>query len=151
SLNFVNSASGLLSVPTVGRFENGRGEFYDWEEYDERMILVRNVWKDITPTSCRFEQSFSDDGGKTWELNWVATDTRIANPPAPPTNDAEGAAARTLRRPRDFDFEIGSWTVKNSRLLHPLTDSARWIHFDGTSEARKLWNGRGVLIQLESE
>jgi hypothetical protein len=32
---------------------------------------------DITLNSCRFEQSFSPDGGKTWELNWVATDTRI--------------------------------------------------------------------------
>jgi len=24
----------------------------------------------------RFEQAFSDDGGKAWEINWVATDTR---------------------------------------------------------------------------
>ncbi|HEX3235211.1 MAG TPA: hypothetical protein VHR41_13505 [Gemmatimonadales bacterium] len=140
SLNYVSSASGTLGVPTVGRFENGRGEFYDQEEFDGRMILVRNVWKDITPGSCRFEQSFSDDGGKTWELNWIATDTRIREEPAPPTNDA----------PHDFDFEIGTWTVRNSRLLHPLTDSASWIHFDGTSVARKLWNGRGVLLELAS-
>ena len=141
SLNFVSSASGTMSVPTVGAFKNGRGEFYDWEEFNGRMILVRNVWKDITPTSCRFEQSYSDDGGKTWELNWIATDTRIKNEPPPPTNDA----------PHDFDFEIGSWKVQNSRLLHPLTDSARWIHFEGTSVARKLWNGRGVLIELASD
>jgi hypothetical protein len=40
-------------------------------------ILVRFVISDITPTSCRFEQSFSDDDGKTWEVNWIATDTRI--------------------------------------------------------------------------
>jgi hypothetical protein len=26
---------------------------------------------------CRFEQSFSADGGKTWEANWIATDTRV--------------------------------------------------------------------------
>jgi hypothetical protein len=32
---------------------------------------------DITANSCRFEQSFSDDGGKTWEPNWIAVDTRI--------------------------------------------------------------------------
>jgi hypothetical protein len=76
SLNFSNSASGTLSQPTIGEFRNGRGEFYDQEAYNGRMILVRQVWSGITADSCRFEQSFSDDGGKTWELNWVAVDTR---------------------------------------------------------------------------
>jgi hypothetical protein len=38
---------------------------------------VRFVISDITPTACRFEQAFSDDGGKTWEVNWIATDTRV--------------------------------------------------------------------------
>jgi len=77
SLNFANVKVGTLSVPTVGEFKNGRGEFYDQEEFNGRMILVRNVWMDITASSCRFEQSFSDDGGKTWEANWIAVDTRI--------------------------------------------------------------------------
>ena len=77
SLNFSNSKIGTLGTPTVGGFRNGRGEFYDMEEFNGRMILVRNVWSDITPRSCRFTQSFSDDGGKTWEDNWVAIDTRL--------------------------------------------------------------------------
>ena len=77
SLNFANSAQGTMSVPTVGEFKNGRGEFYDQEEFNGRMIFIRNVFTDITASSYRFEQSFSDDGGKTWELNWVAVDTRI--------------------------------------------------------------------------
>lgn len=77
SLNSANSRTGTLSVPTVGEFKNGRGEFYDQETFEGRMILVRNVWSDITPDSCRFEQSFSDDGGKTWEVNWIAVDTRV--------------------------------------------------------------------------
>ncbi len=77
SLNTANSRGGTLSVPTVGEFKNGRGEFYDQEVYEGRAILVRNVWSDITADSCRFEQSFSDDGGKTWELNWIAVDTRV--------------------------------------------------------------------------
>jgi hypothetical protein len=141
SLNFVNAATGTMSVPTVGEFRNGRGEFFDWEEYDGRMVLVRNVWKDITPTSCRFEQSYSDDGGKSWELNWVATDTRIPDEPSPPANTGS----------HDFDFEIGSWKVANARLLNPLTDSAKWIHFEGMSAARKVWNGRAVLLELASD
>jgi hypothetical protein len=78
SLNFANAKVGALGgPPTVGEFKNGRGEFYDQEEFNGRMILVRNVWMDITANSCRFEQSFSDDGGKTWEPNWIAVDTRV--------------------------------------------------------------------------
>lgn len=79
SLNFANASAGTMSVPTVGEFRNGRGEFYDQESFNGRMILIRNVFTDITPTSYRFEQSFSDDGGKTWELNWVAVDTRVSD------------------------------------------------------------------------
>jgi hypothetical protein len=41
-----------------------------------RAILMRFVWSDITPDSHHVEQSFSDDGGKTWEPNFVATLTR---------------------------------------------------------------------------
>jgi hypothetical protein len=77
SLNFANSASGTMGVPTIGEFKNGRGEFYDQETLNSRAILVRFVISDITPNSCHFEQAFSDDGGKTWEINWIATDTRV--------------------------------------------------------------------------
>ena len=77
SLNTANSRGGTLSVPTVGEFKNGRGEFYDQEIFEGRTILVRNIWSDITADSCRFEQSFSNDGGKTWEVNWIAVDTRV--------------------------------------------------------------------------
>jgi hypothetical protein len=77
SLNFANSNSGALGQPTIGGFNNGRGEFFDQESFNGRTILVRNVWSDITPNSCRFEQAFSDDGGKTWEVNWIAIDTRV--------------------------------------------------------------------------
>lgn len=77
SLNFANSNDGTLSQPTIGEFKNGRGEFFDQETFNGRAIFVRFVISDITPTSCRFEQSFSDDGGKTWEVNWIAIDTRV--------------------------------------------------------------------------
>jgi hypothetical protein len=77
SLNFSNSRGGTLSPPTIGEFKNGRGEFYAQETLDGRAILVRFVISNITPDSCRFEQAFSDDGGQTWEVNWIATDTRV--------------------------------------------------------------------------
>ena len=81
SLNFANSNGGTLSQPTIGGFEDGRGEFFDQETLNGRAILVRFVISDITPNSAHFEQSFSDDGGKTWEVNWIATDTRVKDEP----------------------------------------------------------------------
>jgi hypothetical protein len=77
SLNFANSRSGTMAVPSIGKFSGDRGEFFSDESLDGRAILVRFVISVITPDSCRFEQSFSADGGKTWELNWIAIDTRV--------------------------------------------------------------------------
>ena len=83
SLNFSSSKAGSLSQPTIGSFKNGRGEFFDQETFNGRAILVRFVIFDITPDSCRFEQAFSDDGGKSWEVNWIATDSRARGASAP--------------------------------------------------------------------
>ena len=77
SLNFANINSGTLATPTIGEFKDGRGEFYNQETYNGRAILVRFVITKLSADTCRFEQAFSDDGGKTWEVNWIAVDTRI--------------------------------------------------------------------------
>lgn len=77
SLYFASSRSGTLGQPTIGGFVDGRGEFYDQETFDGRAIFVRFLIIPVDADTVRFEQSFSDDGGKTWELNWVATDTRM--------------------------------------------------------------------------
>ena len=61
----------LNTPPVVGQFAGNRGEFYDQEQYKGRSILVRYVWLNISPKSARMEQSFSPDGGKTWETNWI--------------------------------------------------------------------------------
>lgn len=77
NIYFTNPASGTLGVPAVGEFKNGRGEFYDQETYNGKPILVRFSVSDITPTSCHFEQAFSPDGGKTWEVNFIVTETLV--------------------------------------------------------------------------
>jgi hypothetical protein len=61
----------LDTPPVVGEFTGHRGEFYNQQAYKGRAILVRYVWFDISPQSARMEQSFSPDGGKTWEVNWI--------------------------------------------------------------------------------
>jgi hypothetical protein len=77
SLNWANQKNAHFDVPTVGEFKDGRGEFFDQEEFEGRMILVRYVWSNITPKSAHFEQSYSTDGGKTWEANWITDQTRV--------------------------------------------------------------------------
>ena len=77
SLNFANARSGTMTPPTLGGFSHGRGEFYATDTFDGRDILVRFVISDVKPDSARFEQAFSADGGKTWEVNWIAVDTRV--------------------------------------------------------------------------
>jgi hypothetical protein len=79
SLNFATSNVGTLGTPMIGEFTNGRGEFYDQEPFNGKMILVRFVFSALTGDAGRSEQAFSDDGGKTWEVNWINTYTRIKN------------------------------------------------------------------------
>jgi hypothetical protein len=68
----VDLDKGTLDLPpVVGQFDGKRGEFYNQQTWEGRAVLVRYVWLDISPKSSRMEQSFSSDGGKTWEVNWI--------------------------------------------------------------------------------
>ena len=72
SIFLIDVDKGTLGLPPmVGQFTGRRGEFFDQEDYKGRAILVRYVWLDISPHAARMEQSFSDDGGKNWEVNWI--------------------------------------------------------------------------------
>jgi hypothetical protein len=42
-------------------------------------LKVRFTWKDITPDSATWEQSFSFDDGATWDTNWITRHTRVEN------------------------------------------------------------------------
>ena len=77
TLNYANLADGTLATPSIGRFERGRGEFYNDEKIRGRNVRVRFVIEPQGPDIIRFEQSFSIDNGRTWEVNWIATDTRV--------------------------------------------------------------------------
>jgi hypothetical protein len=72
SIYLVDVDNGTLDAPpVVGHFIGNRGEFYHQEDFKGRVILVRYLWLNISPQSARMEQSFSPDGGKTWEVNWI--------------------------------------------------------------------------------
>jgi hypothetical protein len=76
SQTFTNSKTGVLTPPLIGAFRDGRGELFSQDTIKDRAILVRAVWSDITPDSHHFEQSYSDDGGKTWAPAFIADLTR---------------------------------------------------------------------------
>ena len=76
SLYWVSKRDGRLTTPVVGRFTDGRGEFFGDDEYEGKQIRVRFLWTDITATSARWEQAFSLDGEKTWLTNWTMDRTR---------------------------------------------------------------------------
>jgi hypothetical protein len=76
SQSFANSKSGALNLPLIGSFKGGRGELFASDTFDGRSILVRGVWSDIKADSHRYEESYSDDGGRTWAPAFIAELTR---------------------------------------------------------------------------
>jgi hypothetical protein len=68
---WVNGKSGVLTPPGMtGGFDNGIGTFVADDVDDNRPIKVRGIWDRITPSSCRWHQAISRDGGMAWEGNW---------------------------------------------------------------------------------
>ena len=153
SIHYANSKAGTLDPPTTGGFREGKGEFVGEDTWKGRTILVRFVISDISRNSCRFEQSFSDDGGRTWEVNWIATDTRVNSEAALDNSGTRKTAQEGFgdANAHGFDFEIGSWNIHLSRLKDRLAGSTTWVPFDGTSVTHSVWNGRADVNQFESK
>jgi len=76
SQTFVDSKIGVLTPGLIGSFKDGRGELFAQDTFNDRSILIRGVWSDIKPDSHHFEESYSDDGGKTWAPAFIADLTR---------------------------------------------------------------------------
>jgi hypothetical protein len=75
SIYWATAKNGLGTPPEVGSFDsNGVGKFYAWHDtYNGRPIASRYVWTPVdAPKHYHFEQAFSVDGGKTWEVNWIS-------------------------------------------------------------------------------
>jgi hypothetical protein len=62
---------GLLDPPVVGTFDGDLGTFEGEDVLRGRPVLVRFTWSGVTTPTPRWEQAFSDDGGRTWETNWI--------------------------------------------------------------------------------
>ena len=80
SQNFASSAGGSLANPTIGSFKDGRGELYAQDTEDGRSILVRGVWTVTSAQAHTYVESYSNDGGRTWEPVFSASLTRATTP-----------------------------------------------------------------------
>ncbi|MDX1388252.1 MAG: hypothetical protein R3344_03630 [Acidobacteriota bacterium] len=77
SLYWVDNLTAVVQPPVVGRFREGRGEFFAHDTHDGIAVLVRFIWSGISRMSAKWEQAFSTDEGKSWETNWTMEFTRI--------------------------------------------------------------------------
>jgi hypothetical protein len=83
SIYWANRKNGVFdAAPQIGQFADGRGEFYGQDTLDGKSIYVRFIWSNTTSPAPHFEQAYSDDGGRTWEVNWITEQTRIEDAPA---------------------------------------------------------------------
>jgi len=71
-IHWTNARDGMVGEAMVGGFSEGRGLFYNTEEFQGRPVTVRFIFSDITKSSFGLEQAFSIDDGETWEPNWIA-------------------------------------------------------------------------------
>lgn len=67
----IDPQTGNLAQPVVGRFNGDIGIFECDDVFEGRPIRVRFEWTRINAHAARWQQAFSPDGGKTWEVNWV--------------------------------------------------------------------------------
>ncbi|HTV60479.1 MAG TPA: hypothetical protein VMJ93_16520 [Verrucomicrobiae bacterium] len=121
NISWANSNDGLLGQAMVGEFKDGRGEFFDREMYNGRAIFVRFIFSEITSDSFRLEQSFSDDGAKAWEANWIATFTRVKDKSGGGTPSAGGSGDQDVhsvpRQPRSEAWWTGPMLAASAATL----------------------------------
>ena len=76
NLDFATPNVGRLGEPGVGQCKDGRCSATRRSAAD---VWIRfSIWK-ISEDSAQSEQAFSNDGGRSWEINWINKYTRMKN------------------------------------------------------------------------
>lgn len=76
SVYWVDGRGEGIDKPVVGRFSGATGRFYNDDELAGRPIRVRFTYRDLGPGRASWDQAFSGDGGRSWEINWTMDFTR---------------------------------------------------------------------------
>jgi hypothetical protein len=84
SIYWADNRRCILGPPVVGAFVGDTGVFFGDDTFAGRPIRVRFIWSRVTSASPRWEQAFSENGGRTWETNWIMDMTRAAASVEPP-------------------------------------------------------------------
>ena len=71
SLHWIDGRDPKIDPPLYGAFKDGVGTFFGDDSFRGRPIRLRFLWERPTPTTARWTQAFSADGGATWEINWI--------------------------------------------------------------------------------
>jgi hypothetical protein len=102
--------AGKLDPPVRGGFDGAEGEFYGSDVHKGTPVTVRFRWHDTRSARPWWDQAFSTDDRRTWEINWRNYFTRTSATATPvPLEGPEDPAAR------DWKFLVGKWRVKNRR------------------------------------
>lgn len=135
ALNGADGSDNTIGPPAYGRFAHERGDFYDQENVDGRMALVRQTFFDITPSSYSYEQAVSRDGGASWSPNFRAHLTRLTA-----TSPSEGAKS-VANTSHDFDFNYATWNTHITAGTKAMT---------GLVCVRKIWNGKALMEEIKA-
>ena len=65
------AASEGIDKPVVGSFSGTVGQFYNDDVLGGRPIRVRFTYRDLGPDRACWDQAFSPDMGRSWEVNWT--------------------------------------------------------------------------------
>ncbi|MFC5265974.1 hypothetical protein ACFPJ1_27990 [Kribbella qitaiheensis] len=153
TIYWISSTSMEVQPPVKGGWKDGSCWLVGEEVLDGKPILVSYSWSDIAETTAHWEQSFSDDGGETWEVNWTMDFTR---------RDTEPPRVDIAKPTSDFDFLVGEWDMANERRKPALGEPAEWYevpskmkvysYFDGAISFDEGWfpteGFRGATLRL---
>lgn len=76
SVYWVDGRGSGLDKPVVGQFRGRIARLYNDDEFDGRPIKVRATYRDLGVGRANWDQAFSVDGGRSWEINWIMEFTR---------------------------------------------------------------------------
>ena len=79
SIYWLDTIDHRMEPPVLGGFKNGEGLFIGDDILRGNKIKVRYRWFDIDENSATWDQAYSADQGKTWEVNSIMKFTRVEN------------------------------------------------------------------------